>query len=85
MNFDMPREERKGVWRTVDKDEHGYVPRCSWCGYFKKELKTHWFFTGLYCVRCIQAVLYDNCRTVDEIENKKPYVNPNGAFNGELR
>ena len=56
------------VWRIMKKDEHGYVPRCSWCGKYVKELRVHWFFTGLYCVTCIQDILYDNVRTIGEIK-----------------
>ena len=56
------------VWRKVKPEDHNYVPRCSKCGYFKKELRIHWFFTGLYCVACIQDILYDNCRKLEEIK-----------------
>lgn len=56
------------VWKVVDRDAHCYVHRCSVCGYFKKELRKHWFFTGLYCIGCIQEVLYDDCRTIEEIQ-----------------
>lgn len=59
---------KRTVWRIVDKDSHEYVPRCSNCGYFKKELRMHWFFTGLYCVACINDVLYDNARNLEEVK-----------------
>ena len=55
------------VWRVVHEDETIYVQRCSRCGYFRKELRTHWFFTGLYCVGCIQNILYDDARTIEEL------------------
>lgn len=55
------------IWRKHSEDTI-YVPRCSRCGYFKREFMQHWFFTGLYCVACIQDVLYDNARTMKEIE-----------------
>ena len=56
------------VWRDYDKESCVYVPRCSHCGRFKKNLKQHWFFTGLYCIACIQDVLYDNARRLSEIQ-----------------
>ena len=59
---------KRSVWTVVGKDAHSFVPRCSVCGYFKKELRMHWFFSGLYCRACIQDILYDNCRTIEEIE-----------------
>lgn len=58
---------RRTVWRVTHRDEHDYVPRCSVCGYFKRELRMHWFFTGLYCQACIQDLLYDNCRNLEEL------------------
>lgn len=56
------------VWRDVLAEDHDYVPRCSRCGYFKKKFKMHWFFTGIYCIACIQDVLYDDARTLEEIK-----------------
>ena len=47
--------------------EHCYVPRCSKCGKFRHELRIHWFFTGLYCLPCIQGILYDNRRNILEV------------------
>ena len=46
-----------------------YVPRCSKCGRFKdqKKLYTHWFFTGVNCVSCVQDRLYNNARTIKKI------------------
>ena len=58
---------KRAVWRIIKKDEHNYVPRCSACGRFKEELREHWFFTGLYCIGCIQDRLYDNVRIIGEI------------------
>jgi late competence protein required for DNA uptake (superfamily II DNA/RNA helicase) len=58
---------RRTVWREANREEHRYVPRCSRCGYFKSKLHMHWFFTGLYCQACIQDVLYDNCRNMEEL------------------
>ena len=57
----------RAVWRDAEKDTP-YVPRCSRCGYFKKTLKRHWFFTGMYCIACIQDVLWDNTRTMEEMK-----------------
>ena len=54
------------VWRDADLDT--YVPRCGSCGKFKKLLKQHWFFSGIYCIECIQDILYDNARTLEEIK-----------------
>ena len=44
-----------------------YVPRCSRCGKYRDNLKSHWFFTGVYCVDCIQGVLYGGHRRVKEM------------------
>lgn len=56
------------VWRTLeDKNDTVYVPRCSKCGTFKEPLHIHWFFTGLYCRNCIQYKLYDDTRTIEDI------------------
>ena len=55
------------VWRVVDLEETVYVARCSSCGYRKKELREHWFFTGMYCLSCIVDILWDNCRTFEEM------------------
>ena len=57
---------KRTIWRDAP-EETKYVRRCSWCGKFKKKLKEHWFFTGLYCVSCVQDVLYDNARTLEEM------------------
>lgn len=56
------------IWTIIDKEESHYVHRCSVCGYFKKELRAHWFFTGLYCRACIQDLLYNNARTIEEVK-----------------
>lgn len=47
-----------------------FVPRCGFCGKYRKEdyLRHHWFFNGVYCLECIQDVLYDNARTIGEIK-----------------
>lgn len=75
----------RSIWRDAVIDDLPYVPRCSCCGKYKKKLKVHWFFTGLYCIACIQDVLYDNCRTVDEINNPSSYFNPKGVnYKGEV-
>jgi ribosomal protein L34E len=58
---------KRSVWRIVKKDEVIYVPRCSSCGKFRKGLRAHWFFTGLYCIECIQDRLYDNARIMREM------------------
>ena len=58
---------RRSVWRDADLRFTQYVPRCSKCGKFKKEFKEHWFFRGLYCIECIQDILYDNTRTIMEL------------------
>ena len=59
----------KSVWRIFNSKRDGvmYVPRCSVCGTFKEELRIHWFFTGMYCRDCIQYKLYDDMRTVEDI------------------
>lgn len=44
-----------------------FVKRCGFCGHYKEKLKEHWFFKGVYCVSCIQDVLYDNARNLEEI------------------
>ena len=57
------------VWRPVDESDYAYVPRCSICGTFKKEdLNRHWFFTGIYCIGCIQDILWDDTRTMEEMK-----------------
>ena len=67
---EISREEplKRKVWRVVYPAEHDYVHRCSVCGKFKSQLRMHWFFTGLYCVACIQDILWDNCRTMEEMK-----------------
>lgn len=56
---------RRSVWRDADTDTP-YVARCSNCGRFR-DLKQHWFFTGMYCLACIQGRLYDDARTIKEL------------------
>lgn len=58
------------VWRKLERgtNDTQYVFRCSKCGKFRKSLWKHWFFTGLYCIACIQDILYDNARKIEEIE-----------------
>lgn len=58
---------KRSVWRDVS-DDTVYVPRCSVCGKWKTALKAHWFFTGVYCVGCIQDILYDDARTLSEVQ-----------------
>ena len=55
------------IWRDADPV---YVRRCGRCGFYVPDgdLKEHWFFSGVYCVRCIQEVLYDDIRTVEEMK-----------------
>lgn len=53
----------RSVWRDVDTKEVIYVPRCSKCGRFKGTLKAHFFFTGLYCIDCIEENLYGGYRS----------------------
>ena len=55
------------IWQRVPRDSTVYVDRCSHCGAFKRFLYKHWFFSGLYCISCIQDVLYDNCRNLKEV------------------
>ena len=43
------------------------VKRCSFCGKYRNAVKEHWFFKGVYCVSCIQDVLWDNARTMEEM------------------
>ena len=57
----------KTVWTPFDSKASVFVPRCGKCGTYKIDLYVHWFFRGPYCVRCIQNILYDNCRTIQEI------------------
>lgn len=57
----------RSLWSSVSEDDHPYIHRCSFCGKFKRKLKRHWFFTGIYCVACIQDVLYDNARNISEV------------------
>lgn len=66
------------IWRVVHDGDTDYVHRCSHCGKYWKELRAHWFFTGLYCIACIQDILYCNLRRIDEVPSK-PYYNPVGA------
>ena len=59
----------RSVWTIVDPDDSVYIHRCSFCGYRRKELREHWFFTGLYCRGCIQEVLWNDVRTFKEMES----------------
>lgn len=56
---------KRTIWRKAD--DTVYVPRCSKCGKWRKDLMQHWFFTGIYCVSCIQDILYDNVRNISEV------------------
>ena len=55
------------IW--LEPDLNTYVPRCGRCGHYKnkEDLRQHWFFNGMYCVGCIQDVLYDDARIMREI------------------
>jgi hypothetical protein len=58
----------KTVWiKKVDGDGV-YVPRCSHCGKFGKELRAHWFFTGLYCYHCIVDVLWGGYKKLEDFK-----------------
>lgn len=57
---------RRKVWRPLEDDEV-YVKRCGFCGRYRKDLRIHWFFSGVYCISCILDVLYDNARSMEEI------------------
>ena len=48
----------KTVWRDFKPRTDVYVPKCSFCGRYKGTLKIHWFFTGVYCIDCIEEGLY---------------------------
>lgn len=56
------------IWRDADLDNTIYVPRCSNCGRFKGTLKVHWFFTGMYCIDCIEENLYGGYRSYSEVK-----------------
>ena len=61
----------RSVWRDFDASKDAYVGRCGKCGKYQRKpgfLKIHWFFNGVYCVGCIQDILYDNARTLEEIK-----------------
>ena len=58
---------KRTIWREVDHGLTEYVPRCSYCGKYRQKLMQHWFYTGLYCIPCVQDVLYDNARNIGEI------------------
>ena len=67
----LKEKDTLGVWRDFDPRNATYVGRCSVCGkYQKKEgfLKVHWFFNGVYCIICIQDILYDNVRNISEVK-----------------
>ena len=59
---------KRSVWRDAPEVSQ-YVPRCSVCGKFQRRLKEHWFFSGLYCMECIQDILYDNARNIAEVSH----------------
>ncbi len=62
---------KRSVWRDFEARTDTYVGRCSKCGTWNKkgkvQLKVHWFFNGVYCVSCIQDILYDDARTMEEV------------------
>lgn len=59
------------VWRNFKDTDLGnvLVPRCSRCGTFREPLHVHWFFSGAYCRWCVQGVLYDDLRTLEDMNN----------------
>lgn len=62
----------RSLWRPFDERTSVYVGRCGFCGRFESGHRTlfqHWFFRGPYCESCITDVLYDNCRTIQEVNN----------------
>mgnify|MGYP000710079602 CR=1 FL=1 len=65
------KEIVRPIWTEPDREETVYVWRCSKCGSRKEKLMQHWFFTGLYCLSCILDVLYDNCRTIEEVSHSR--------------
>ena len=75
------------IFRKMTRDEimeeTCYVPRCTYCGKYPRELWKHWFFAGHYCVGCLQDVFAANCRTVHELNSPVVYVNPNGVSGNE--
>ena len=56
----------RSIW--IDYRADVYRDRCGFCGKFKEKMKEHWFFSGVYCVSCIQDVLYDDARTLEEMK-----------------
>jgi hypothetical protein len=52
-----------------------FVPRCSYCGRYEDFFYRHWFFHGFYCIGCLQEVLFDNTRTIAEINDTKEWQN----------
>ena len=78
--------KRRTIWFVFrPEDIHGYVPRCCKCGVYPKFLLKHFFFIGHYCYSCVQDVLYDNCRTIDEVNNPVRYFNAVGdKFRGDV-
>ena len=67
MKIKNPFKYERTVWTEASPDDI-YEPRCSYCGKYHRKFYFHWFFTGLYCVACINDVLYDNARNVEEIK-----------------
>lgn len=65
---------KRTVWREAHDGDFGtFVPRCARCGRYKSQgakLMVHWFFRGLYCESCIIDILYDNARSVREINGE---------------
>ena len=57
---------KRTVWIIATLDNNEYVPRCSSCGKFKRILRMHWFFTGLYCYHCISDKLYAGYKQLEE-------------------
>ena len=62
-------KSKKTIWRDFDPRIDDYMPRCGVCGKYRRNdlLKVHWFFNGVYCIECIQDVLWDNARSYSEM------------------
>lgn len=78
----MSRSFKLSVWaEPTDADLALYVQRCSCCGRVKprRELRVHWFFTGMYCITCVLVVLYDDARSEKEIARR--FEMPSDSYN----
>ena len=60
------------IWQVVFcGTDPVYVTRCSRCGRYPEKLLKHFFFTGLYCFRCVHDELYRNVWNFQEINAAK--------------